>query len=130
MKKEDLLLIDAWRHGEISEEGFKDLEARMQKDSELRSAFRALSHLEDGLHVISQRKSAFRLNFFSLLPGGLIGKATAFRSLVAGGLAASLVTLFTFWALNDHPAGPEQVDTPVDPEQMDEIGRASCRERV
>ena len=35
MKKEDLLLIDAWRHGEISEEGFKDLEARMQKDSEL-----------------------------------------------------------------------------------------------
>jgi hypothetical protein len=110
MKKEDLLLIDAWRHGEISEEDFKDLEARMQKDPELRSAFRSLSHLEDGLHVISQRKSAFRLNFFSLLPGELIGKATAFRSLLPYGLAASLVALFTFWALNDHPADPGQVD--------------------
>ena len=127
MKKEDLLLIDAWRHGEISEEGFKDLEARMQKDPKLRSAFRALSHLEDGLHVISQRKSAFRLNFFSLISSELIGKATAFRSLVAYGLAASLVALFTFWALNDHPAGPEQVDTPVDPEQMDGHELASSR---
>ena len=68
MKKEDLLLIDAWRHGEISEGDFKDLEARMQKDPELRSAFRALSHLEDGLHVISQRKSAFRLNFSLSFP--------------------------------------------------------------
>ena len=127
MKKEDLLLIDAWRHGEISEEGFKDLEARMQKDPKLRSAFRSLTHLEDGLHVISRRKSAFRLNFFSLLPSELIGKATAFRSLIACGLAASLVALFTFWALNDHPAGPEQVDTPVDPEQMDGHELASSR---
>ena len=45
MKKEDLLLIDAWRHEKISEEDFKGLEARMETDPELRAAFRALTHL-------------------------------------------------------------------------------------
>ena len=46
MKKEDLLLIDAWRHGEISDEDFKLLESRLEKDTELRASFRALSDLE------------------------------------------------------------------------------------
>ena len=57
MNRKDLLLIDAWRHEKISEEDFKGLEARMETDPELRAAFRALTHLEDGLHVISQRGS-------------------------------------------------------------------------
>ena len=52
MKKEDLLLIDAWRHGEISDEDFKLLESRLEKDPELRASFRALSDLEEGLSSI------------------------------------------------------------------------------
>lgn len=55
MKKEDLLLIDAWRHGEISDEDFKLLESRLEKDTELRASFRALSDLEEGLSSIESQ---------------------------------------------------------------------------
>ena len=49
MRQRDFELLDAWRHGRLSEDEFELLQSRLEQDAELRSALRALAEVEEGL---------------------------------------------------------------------------------
>ena len=49
MNERDLELLDAWRHGMISEDDFRMLEKRLEAEPELRAALRAMADVEEGL---------------------------------------------------------------------------------
>ncbi len=49
MSMTDLELLDAWRHGRISEAEFATLQNRLREDAGLRAQLRALAEVEEGL---------------------------------------------------------------------------------
>lgn len=49
MTDHDIELLDAWRHGKISEEDFLHLQSRLDESSELRAELRKLGDLEEAL---------------------------------------------------------------------------------
>jgi hypothetical protein len=84
MRPRDLELLDAWRHGRLSEEEFTVLQDRLRDDSSLRVALREMAELEEGLSALALRKAsepvtqskpkmvAFRSNW---LPWGIAAAA-------------------------------------------------------
>lgn len=53
MKKQDLELLDAWRHGRLAPEAFEQLQRRLKQDASLRAALRALADVEEGLSSLA-----------------------------------------------------------------------------
>jgi hypothetical protein len=46
MNDRDLEMLDAWRHGRLSEQEFALLEERLREDAELRGGLRMLAEVE------------------------------------------------------------------------------------
>lgn len=57
MNHQDLELLDAWRHGRISECEFEVLQNRLLADAELRAELRALAEVEEGLSALALAKA-------------------------------------------------------------------------
>ena len=53
MKTRDLELLDAWRHGHLTQDEFDRLQARLAEDAGLRAALRALAEVEEGLSALA-----------------------------------------------------------------------------
>ena len=52
-QEQDHRLIDAWRHGEISDPDFARLQARLAAEPRLRSLWRKMAAVEEGLSALS-----------------------------------------------------------------------------
>ncbi len=57
MSPRDLELLDAWRHGRLSEDEFAALQDRLRDDPVLRAALRELAALEEGLSALALAKA-------------------------------------------------------------------------
>jgi hypothetical protein len=53
MRTRDLELLDAWRHGRLTQDEFERLQSRLEQDAELRAALRALAEVEEGLSALA-----------------------------------------------------------------------------
>ena len=53
MRTQDLELLDAWRHGRLTQEAFEQLHLRLEQDAQMRAALRALAEVEEGLSAIA-----------------------------------------------------------------------------
>ena len=53
MRTRDLELLDAWRHGRLTQDEFERLQCRLEQDAELRIALRALAEVEEGLSALA-----------------------------------------------------------------------------
>ena len=49
MNTRDLEMLDAWRHGRLSEDEFAEMQDRLRAEPELRAALRSLAEVEEGL---------------------------------------------------------------------------------
>ena len=58
MSLRDLELLDAWRHGRLSEAEFAALQDRLRDDAALRAALRELAEVEDGLSALALAKAS------------------------------------------------------------------------
>lgn len=57
MSNQGLELLDAWRHGRISESEFEVLQNRLRTEAELRAELRALADVEEGLSALALAKA-------------------------------------------------------------------------
>ena len=53
MRTRDLELLDAWRHGRLTQDELERLQSRLEQDAELRAALRALAEVEEGLSALA-----------------------------------------------------------------------------
>lgn len=53
IQEQDHRLIDAWRHGELSDADFATLQARLAAEPELRKLWRKMAEVEEGLSALS-----------------------------------------------------------------------------
>ena len=94
MNDRDLELLDAWRHGLISEDEFCDLEQRLNEDAEFRAALRAMADIEEGLCALAIQP----------LPIGLASDAAETRSsnrfVYAGWVVAAVLLIGLLVAVN------------------------------
>ena len=58
MTSRDLELLDAWRHGRLSEDEFAALQDRLRDDAALRAALRELADIEEGLSAHALTRAA------------------------------------------------------------------------
>jgi hypothetical protein len=53
----DLEVLDAWRHGRLSQDEFTELQDRFRTEAELRAALRELAEVEEGLSALDMARA-------------------------------------------------------------------------
>jgi len=88
VNQKDIILLDAWRHGQMSDEEFGELQRRLHEDAETRAALIALADLEEALTGLAAAPEAepgiSRMRIANVVPFGISAAAVI---LAAIGLA-------------------------------------------
>lgn len=80
MNARDLEMLDAWRHGRLSEEEFAVLQERLHADAELRAALRALAEVEEGLSALATARVTYSPLPSLPYPSAMLEKNTGFST--------------------------------------------------
>lgn len=100
MNDRDLDVLDAWRHGRLSEDEFDVMQDRLRLDAELRAALRSMAEVEEGLSALAMERALARASAIEPKPKPKPGVG-AFRSdwLPWCTAAAACVVAVVSWSL-------------------------------
>lgn len=108
MRARDLELLDAWRHGRLSEAEFAALQDRLRDDAALRAALRQLAELEEGLSALALATASEPAAKPEVRRAGVMIRSNWLPWGIAA--AACLVAMAAWWMPRD--AGQEKAVSP------------------
>lgn len=149
MRTRDLELLDAWRHGRLTQEAFEQLHKRLEQDPELRAALRALAELEESLSAIALDEASAGEFVLSAAEGNVtrpadgivpgsprartVGPAWLPWAVAAVACVAALLSHVVPRVADEKPAGsrarPAATAEPVTAMLVDEAGAVFARPR-